>query len=51
MRAWGDAARIGPDADTLIDVVLRSRRHSEQSCFLNREGSPLDWLVCRNKTL
>ncbi len=25
-----DAAQIGPDADTLIDIILRSRPHPEQ---------------------
>ena len=29
-RIRRDAARIGPDADTLIDVILRSRPHPEQ---------------------
>jgi len=29
-RIRHDAAKIGPDADTLIDVILRSRPHPEQ---------------------
>jgi transposase len=29
-RIRRDAARIGPDADALIDVILRSRPHPEQ---------------------
>ena len=29
-RIRRDAAKIGPDADTLIDVILRSRPHPEQ---------------------
>jgi transposase len=29
-RIRREAARIGPDADTLIDVILRSRPHPEQ---------------------
>jgi transposase len=29
-RIRSDAAKIGPDADTLIDVILRSRPHPEQ---------------------
>jgi len=29
-RIRRDAARVGPDADTLIDIILRSRPHPEQ---------------------
>ena len=29
-RIRRDAAKVGPDADTLIDVILRSRPHPEQ---------------------
>ena len=29
-RIRREAAKIGPDADTLIDVILRSRPHPEQ---------------------
>lgn len=29
-RIRREAARIGPDADTIIDVILRSRPHPEQ---------------------
>ncbi|MBU6445731.1 MAG: IS21 family transposase [Alphaproteobacteria bacterium] len=29
-RIRGEAAKVGPDADTLIDVIMRSRPHPEQ---------------------
>ncbi|MGY4353167.1 transposase [Bradyrhizobium sp. GM7.3] len=29
-RIRSEAARVGPDVETLIDVILRSRPHPEQ---------------------